>query len=305
MRSARFAACAVAAFTLVATPSRADPTKAECVEANTQAQKLRRESKLAAARHELETCSIASCPAMVRSDCTARLDELQKAQPTLVLDIKNGKGDDLTDVKVTVDGQPFPVTLDGTAVPIDPGQHLFIFEATGFEPASKTLVIKEAEKDRRERIVMRRTASGTGESSSATSGATTLPDEPAVDTEQTQGLGTQRWLGVIAGGVGVAGVAVGSIFGLMASSEWNAQKSACASPSDCPDHQGALTHHSNLTTDGTISTWTFIAGGALVASGALLFLTAPSRSGRPSSGLVVVPAAGPRSVALDLAARFW
>ena len=305
MRGVCVAASSVAAFILVglvATTARAAPTKEQCIDANSQAQKLRRESKLSAARQQLLSCSDPSCPAVVRGDCTARLDEVQKAQPTLVLDVKSRAGEDLTDVKVTVDGAPFTAKLDGSAVPMDPGEHAFLFEAPGFEAVNKTLVLKETEKDRRERIVLRKIPKAAQDS--PTTGATPLPDEPPV-AEPSHGFGTQRVLALVVGGVGLAGIAVGSVFGLKASSEWSAQQSACGSPTSCPDHDSAVAHHSNMTTDATISTWTFIGGGALVASGALLFLTAPSAYKPPSAGYVIVPTAGPRSVALELSARFW
>jgi hypothetical protein len=297
------AACAAAAaLTILPAVARAEPpTKEQCVDANSQAQKLRRESRLEAARQALVSCSDPACPPMVRSDCTTRLDEVQKAQPTLVIDVKNRAGDDLTDVKVTVDGQPFAAKLDGTATAIDPGPHTITFEAAGFESVTKTLVVKETEKDRRERVVLRRAAAA---SDSGGGSAPSLPDEPPPDEERSHGLGTQRWLGIAVAGAGVAGVAVGSVFGLMASSEWNAQRSACGSASSCPDHDGAVTHHANMSTDGAISTWSFIGGGVLVASGALLFLTAP-RGKPPSTGLSIVPAAGPRSAGLELSSWFW
>jgi hypothetical protein len=303
MRHALVSAGTLAALVLSVTTGRAAPTKEQCIDANSQAQKLRRESKLAAARQQLVSCSDPSCPTMVRGDCTTRLDEVQKAQPTLVLDVKSRSGDDLTDVKVTVDGEPFPVTLDGTAVAMDPGPHTITFEAAGFEPVTKSLVLKEAEKDRRERIVLHRLPKVASDGST-TGSAGSLPDEPP-SPEPSHGLGTQRLLGVVVGGVGLAGIAVGSVFGLKAASEWSAQQSACGSASSCPDHSDAVTHHSNLTTDATISTWAFIGGGALVASGVLLFLTAPSRYNAPSSGFVILPTAGPRSAALELSARFW
>ena len=303
MRSARLAACAVAILTLVPATGHAAPTKEQCLEANSQAQRLRRESKLTAAREQLESCGDPGCPAIVRSDCNARLDEIQKAQPTLVLDIKNRAGDDLTDVQVTVDGQPFAAKLDGTAVPMDPGPHTFVFEAAGFEAVTKTLVLKETEKGRRERVVLRKAAAVATEPPS-TAPATAQPDEPA-PLEASHGLGTRRWLGIAVGTVGLAGVAVGGVFGLMASSEWSAQQSACGSASACSDHSGAVTHHANMTTDGAISTWAFIGGGVLVATGALLFLTAPSRYRASSTGLVIAPSGGPRSVAVEMSARFW
>ncbi|MGD0527088.1 MAG: hypothetical protein ABSE49_18235 [Polyangiaceae bacterium] len=299
--STRVAACAVAALVLCATAARAAPTKEQCIDANSQAQKLRRESKLEAARQALLACSDPACPVMVRGDCAARLDEVQKAQPTLVLDVKSRAGDDLTDVTVKLDGVPFPAKLDGTAVPVDPGPHTFSFEAAGFEPVTKSLVLKEAEKDRRERIVLRRIPKAAPDS--PTEPAPALPDEPPV-AEPPRVMGPQRWIALGVGALGLGGVAVGSIFGLKASSDWSAQQSACASPSSCTNHAAALTDHSNLATDSTISTWAFIGGGVLLASGALLFLTAPKHPA-PVTGIVVVPEAGPRSVAMELSARFW
>lgn len=298
------AACTAAALALLATTGRADPpTKAQCIDANAKAQELRRDSKLAAARKQLEACMDSACPGLVRSDCTARLDELEKAQPTLVLDVKDRAGDDLTDVKVTVDGEPLAAKLDGTALRFDPGQHTFGFDAPGFEPVSRTFVLKETEKGRRERVVLKRAAKVASSQPSTGAPITNLPETPP-GGEPPSGLGAQRWLGIVAGGVGVAGIATGAVFGLMASSEWNAQQSACGSPSSCPDHDGAVTHHANMTTDGAISTWTFIGGGALLAGGALLFITAPRRAAPASSALVVSPAAGPRSVSLSLTGSF-
>lgn len=296
------AACAFVTLSIAATPARAEPTKAQCIDANAQAQKLRRESKLTAALQQLEICSDASCPAIVRSDCTARLDEVQKAQPTLVLDVKSRAGDDLTDVKVTMDGELFATKLDGTALPVNPGQHTFGFEAQGFEPLSKVFVLKETEKGRRERIVLRPSVSAAA--TPTTESPSPLPDLPPTTDQSSSGFGAQRWLGVITGGVGVAGIAVGSVFGLMASSQWSAQQSACGSPTNCPNHSGAVADHSNVTTDGTISTWTFIGGGVLLAAGAALFLTAPSHSASPSSALVVSPGVGPGLAAVELTGSF-
>jgi len=182
---------------------------------------------------------------------------------------------------------------------MDPGQHTFTFEAPGFEAVTKTLVLKETEKDRRERVVLRKIPKVAPDLPTGP-----LPDEPLA-AEPAHGLGTQRWLAIGVGAVGLAGIAVGSVFGLKASSDWSAQQSACGSPSTCTDHGGAVTDHANLTTDSTIATWAFIGGGALLASGALLFLTAPSRHVPPSAGFVILPTAGSRSAALELRARFW
>jgi hypothetical protein len=117
MRHARTGLIA-AGLLLLSTPSFANGpkggiTKTECIDANTQAQSLRRDGKLSAARVQLLKCSDPGCPSIIRDDCTSRLDEVEKAQPTIVFDGKDGDGHDLVAVSVTIDGQPFADKLDG------------------------------------------------------------------------------------------------------------------------------------------------------------------------------------------------
>jgi len=73
----------LAAAMLLSASAFADVTKEQCIDANGQARELRREGKLAAAREQLRLCGNPKCPAMVRDDCAKRLDEVDKAQPTM------------------------------------------------------------------------------------------------------------------------------------------------------------------------------------------------------------------------------
>src|SRR5437868_1388042 len=125
-----------------------------CVGANTTAQSLRRDGKFGAARAELASCVDVSCPALVRDDCSQRLDELNRAQPTIVFDAKDDQGHDLTEVTVEIDGRPVAQRLDGIAVGVDPGEHTFTFEAKGLPKATRKFVLHEGEKTRREPILL-------------------------------------------------------------------------------------------------------------------------------------------------------
>jgi hypothetical protein len=147
----------VAAPVAVASPSppaSGDVTKDQCVDANTKAQSLRRSSKLVATRAQLAICADPHCPAVVRDDCTQRLDDLERVQPTIVFDAKDGAGNDLSEVRVSMDGKPLVGRLDGTAVAVDPGPHAFTFEVSGQPSVTKGFVLKEGEKLRRERVVI-------------------------------------------------------------------------------------------------------------------------------------------------------
>jgi hypothetical protein len=151
-------AASVSAPVAVAPPSppaaSGDVTKDQCIDANTKAQSLRRSGKLVATRAQLAICADPHCPAMVRDDCTQRLDDLERIQPTIVFDAKDGAGNDLSDVRVSMDGKPLVGRLDGTAVAVDPGPHAFTFEVSGQPSVTKGFVLKEGEKLRRERVVI-------------------------------------------------------------------------------------------------------------------------------------------------------
>lgn len=283
----------VGAFALMSVflpyPALAKPTKSQCVDANTAGQAARLSGKLKEAREQLTLCGEAACPAIVRTDCIQRLDEIAKIQPTIVLGVKGTSGVDLTQVTVTVDGQLFTDKLDGTALPVDPGSHAFVFTIPGEPPVTRNLVIQEGEKGRIERVSL---APPLGPPSATSPGA----DAPS-------GLGTQRTLGVSAGAAGLAGVAVGAIFGALAISAADAQKQHCSSPTDCPDHDQALKDHADAETFGLASTISFIAGGTLLLTGPILFLTAPSP--RPKAAKwIFVPVLSPSSGGVSVVGRF-
>ncbi len=132
----------------------ADLTKQDCTEANVTAQSLRREGKLRAARDALATCASPVCPDAVRADCLERTEAISQTMPTIVLAAKDGAGNDLAAVSVTIDGDPFAEALDGKALDVDSGEHEFVFTATGQAPVTRRFVIREGEKARRESIVI-------------------------------------------------------------------------------------------------------------------------------------------------------
>ena len=92
------------------------PSKEQCVDANGLGQELRRTGKLSAAREQLRACAHPTCPALVRDDCTLRLDELERAQPTIAFSVQDAAGADLSQVTVRVDGMTLATRLDGTAL---------------------------------------------------------------------------------------------------------------------------------------------------------------------------------------------
>jgi hypothetical protein len=260
----------------------ADPSVSDCLMAAETSLKLRAEHKLRLTRTQLLVCSSSSCPGEVRQECMRRIDEVNAASPTIVLAVKDRAGRDLSTVRVSVDGQVVAERLDGSALPIDPGPHEFTFEASGVPPVTDTVILHEGEKDRRETVTL---AVGTPAPASADGSDGALGADGS--RPGTAGAGkTQRVVGLVAGAVGVAGLAAGGVFGVLASSSWKTAQR------ECPDHTGcssqAMTDRSHAVTDATVATVGFIAGGVLLASGLTLYLSAP-RGDSPRVGLEARP----------------
>ena len=92
----------------------------------------------------------------------------------------------------------------------------------------------------------------------------------------------QKTVALVAGGIGVAGIAVGAVSGIVAVTKRSSAQSEC--PSEvfayrCPSESGASAWNS-ATTAGNVSTVSFIVGGVFVAGAAVLWFTAPSSSTR-------------------------
>jgi hypothetical protein len=308
-RAATLTGAVLTFIALTSSLARAEPTKAQCITANTKAQSLRREGKLTEARQQLRMCGDPKCPALVSTDCAKRLDELESVQPTLVIDVKDAGGRDLSEVRVTVDGQPLLDRLDGSATPVDLGAHHFTFSVAGAAPVSEQLVIREGEKSRPLHVVLE----GVGTKPAAAKAAPPARVTPSGDNANAEAAAStvneapprpQRTAGYVVTGIGAAGLAVGGVFGYLALSAKNRQTDNC-SPSACPDRQTAATAHDSAKTNGTISTIAFAAGAAVATVGIVLIATAKPAQEEPASSMLTLGAhAGPGTGELCLSGLF-
>jgi hypothetical protein len=122
--------------------------RAACVAAAEQAQQLRSDHQLNRAREELLKCAQATCPGVVRTDCTQWLAEVDAALPSVVLKAYDTSGKDIVAVRVLVDGVKLADRLSGLALPIDPGIHQFRYESPGMVPLEERVVVGEGEQRR-------------------------------------------------------------------------------------------------------------------------------------------------------------
>ncbi len=150
LRRAPFAAAAAAAIgCLLASPSAsADVTKEACLDAHSRGQDARDQGKLTLARKLFLTCAQSTCPALVQGDCARYADDLGRLQPTLSFVARDGRGRDLPDTSVYIDGVRVATRLDdGKAHDVDPGKHSVKFSHGGKEQVV-TVVVGAGEKAR-------------------------------------------------------------------------------------------------------------------------------------------------------------
>jgi hypothetical protein len=127
--------------------ARADE-KQRCVAASEEGQELRDNGNYRRAREAFTTCAKDTCPQLVRRDCAHWQAELEDTWPSVIVGAKDGKGNDLVDVRVLLDGEPLLTKLDGKPTRVNPGEHVLRCEAEGLPTTETRVVIRAGEKNR-------------------------------------------------------------------------------------------------------------------------------------------------------------
>ncbi|WP_394827165.1 hypothetical protein [Pendulispora albinea] len=140
-------AVAVLAATLVAADGARADEKDVCASGSEDAQRLIKQGKLLEARARLLVCTRAVCPAVIKQDCDGWLSTLDATTPSLVIAARDEAGRDLLDLRVTLDGAAVD-SLNGRAIPVNPGVHKLQFEASGKTPSEQQVVVHEGERAR-------------------------------------------------------------------------------------------------------------------------------------------------------------
>lgn len=114
-----------------------------CIEDHVAAQEARLGRRLLAAREALIRCN--TCPSSLAAECGTWLDEVNRALPSVVVAARSPDGKDLPEARVSLDGRA--VTARGTAIELDPGEHVATVEVGGVT-RSERFVATEGEKGR-------------------------------------------------------------------------------------------------------------------------------------------------------------
>lgn len=226
--TSNLAACSVAAvWVALAPPAAAQPAegaeKAACMDAYTEAQRLRKAGELLGARDKLRVCADPSCPKLVVDDCTTWLEEVSGAVPTVVIAVRDGKGDDVVDAEVLVDGKPRASADAGTPLELDPGPHTITVRGNGLT-VDKKIVARKGDEDRRIEVIL-----GAASVEGPTPAPTGAPDEPSSDAFLIAG-------GVLAG-LGAVGLGVFAGLGAVGASEAGELNDGCALTDSCTEEE--------------------------------------------------------------------
>jgi hypothetical protein len=154
-RIASFALAGLFASVALPVPAAAKPTakpagnKTACLAAHEEGQALRTQKKPHAAREKFVSCARAECPVVVRKECVDQLALAEKDAPTVALEAHDEAGMDATAVKVAMDGAPLAERLTGTAVDVEPGEHVFRFVRADGKAIEQRVLVVEGDKNRK------------------------------------------------------------------------------------------------------------------------------------------------------------
>ena len=215
-----------------------------------------------------------------QAEAAADLASLSPRVPTIVVQVEGASPSDVT---LTIDGGVLSSDLVGEAFPVDPGSHQVV-GVRGAERIEADVLVAESE---HKSTALR---FGSALAGAAAPGASP-PSQAAVAQEPAAGASSsgisQRTVGWVTLGVGAAGLAVGTVTGIIALADRgglsqggnNCYGSKCGTAmEDKVDSYNSMR---------TFSTVGFIAGGVLATTGVVLLLTAPRATS--SASLVIQP----------------
>jgi hypothetical protein len=219
--------------------------------------------------------------------------------------------DPAPDTKVTRDEVDVRPAAWGTAMPVDPGEHVVTVTAPGKQSWSQAVKVPANSKTFSvtvpvlEDVVVAKAPEPV---------APTEPQPVRGDSTRDSGGGSgSKMAAYVVGGVGLAAVATGTLFALQSRSDNNKALGLCLEHDDVtgedicptPDEQ---TSHDDLVKDAkreqVIGIIGFGVGGAALVTAVILYVTAGDDSDPERADLFVTPVVGPNDWGAALTARF-
>jgi hypothetical protein len=269
--------------------------KETCPQASERAQRLLDDRRMLEARTAFLSCAQDSCPAAVRRDCRAQLDELKKTLPSIVIHVQGSDHSDIAHGVVTLDGTKIG-ELDGRVLEVDPGTHKVHVELPDGRLFDRQVIVAAGEQSRA--VTFDANAPSLGEG---------VPDvkfehKPEVPSG---GWSTVKILGLSGMIVGGVGLVFGGLF--LAVDISNVSTAGTSNPNDCPSPNDptstcvkALSAVKNL--DVPLMLTGFTVGTVFLATGIVMFVLGGSK--HASSSWNVAPMVGPHVAGASFGVSF-
>src|SRR5260370_15129686 len=186
-------------------------------------------------------------------------------------------------------GKPVQAALYNVPVPVDPGDYQITANAPGYEGFSQVVTV--GEKAARASVTVPslkklesdKALTAIAPADALKPSASPEPGAPPAPSPDSVGKG-QRTTAYVLGGVGAAGIVVGSIFGLQAISKNKDAEQHCPRGYKCDDADGpALAEQARNA--ARVSTIAFGVGAVALGGGAVLFFTSPRGGGSVAYGI--------------------
>lgn len=201
------------AFVLPPSTARADDETARCIASYERGQVKRKEQKLIEARADFEACSREACPDLARRDCVVWLREVDAAIPSIVVAARTASGADIRDAALFLDARRVQETLSGSAVDVEPGEHIVRVATADGRAAETSVIAVLGEKNRLVRLTIA---------------------EPPKRVAEAPVAAASPWP-VVLGGVALVAIAAGVTLDLVGSGDLRALRNGCAPGCDASE----------------------------------------------------------------------
>jgi hypothetical protein len=241
-----------------------------------------------------------NAPQAFRDAQSTAEEERKQVEPHIgKLLVKVEGADGAKDLSVAIDGQPFPVVLLGVPQPMDPGDHTVTATATGFKGAPATVSLKDAGSGSAVvKLEVDNSVPPPGAAPAAPSDAAPVSAAPAGAPPSDAGAsGSGMRTGAYVGfGVGVVGIALGTVFVLKSGSNRKTADQAASDleagkntghpcsisggncDADADDAVKAAEYDDKARSAKTIGIVGYVVGGLGVAAGVTLFVLSNKKS---------------------------
>lgn len=176
----------------------------------------------------------------------------------------------------------------GLAIPMDPGTHRLEATAPNKQPWSTMAEVPSGGETLTVTVPALEDAPSPPTLTSAEVPAApprTMPASepmPHAGADETSRGGTQRTIGIVTGAAGLAGIATGTVFLVIAKSKYDDSRDHCPADKNLCTPEG-VSLRDDARSAGNIATIAYGIGAAALAAGVVLWITAPSHEARRGS----------------------